>query len=301
MTRTGTRSRKVSPQSSSRPAIRRPAYMPTPVPSMLTTNAVIMPMGAPSHQPTAPPTLAPRNVRILDIVYRGSGGSALRARRGTRRRASGRPITIDSKAIATKTVSVGTLTIARQIDDSRLLYPQRGPGYAASVDVAPKIETRVGENEARSLRTVRGQAEESHDGDKQQENGEQEIQRPHAGRYDLVHRLHDAYLLSRPVHSPHSPQPVRDLSHRRPRPHRIENRLHQRGRGTAPRRLQRLQGPLHASRLPRPALLHDASALRQRQRRILRPGHRRNVLLVRVLVHADHQALPRFDRPLGLV
>src|SRR5713226_7813016 len=84
--------------------------------------------------------------------------------------------------------------LARQIDDSRLLHPQRGPGYAASVDVAPKIETRVGENEARSLRAVCGQAEESHDGDKQQENGEQEIKRPHAGRYDLVHRLHDAYL-----------------------------------------------------------------------------------------------------------
>src|SRR2546429_3174915 len=129
MTRTGTRSRKVSPQSSSRPAIRRPAYMPTPVPSMLTTNAVIMPMGAPSHQPTAPPTLAPRNVRILDIVYRGSGGSALRARRGTRRRASGRPITIDSKAIATKTVSVGTLTITRQksmnVSDSHRAFTSR--------------------------------------------------------------------------------------------------------------------------------------------------------------------------------
>src|SRR6266702_4315767 len=81
---------------------------------------------------------------------------------------------------------------ARQIDDSRLLYPQRGPRYAAAVDVAPKIETRVGENEARSLRAVCGQTEESHDADKQQENGEQEIQRPDAGRYDLVHRLHDA-------------------------------------------------------------------------------------------------------------
>src|SRR2546425_11363887 len=61
-----------------------------------------------------------------------------------------------------------------------------------------------------------------------------------------------------------------------------------RSRGIAPRRLQRLQGPLHASRLPRPALLRDASALRQRQRRILRRRHRRDVLLVRVPVHADH-------------
>src|SRR6266550_982884 len=131
------------------------------------------------------------------------------------------------------------IRLARQIDDSRFLYPQRGPRYAASVDVAPKIETRVGENEARSLRAVRGQAEESHDADKQQENGEQEIQRPHAGRYDLVHRLHDAYLLCRPVDPPHSPQHVRDLSHGRPRPHRIENRLHERCRGIAPRRLRR--------------------------------------------------------------
>src|SRR3989442_215407 len=144
MTRTGTWLRKVSPQSSSRPAIRRPAYMPTPVPSMLTTNAVIMPMGAPSHQPTAPPTLAPRNVRILDIVYRGSGGPALRARRGTRRRASGRPITIDSKAIATKTVSVGTLTITRQksmnVSDSHRAFTslRRQIGHvAANVVIHP--------------------------------------------------------------------------------------------------------------------------------------------------------------------
>src|SRR5438876_4705520 len=63
------------------------------------------------------------------------------------------------------------IRLARQIDDSRFLYPQRGPRYAASVDVAPKIETRVGENKARSLRAVRGQTEEAHDGDKQQENG----------------------------------------------------------------------------------------------------------------------------------
>lgn len=35
------------------------------------------------------------------------------------------------------------IRLARQIDDSRFLYPQRGPRYAASVDVAPKIETRV--------------------------------------------------------------------------------------------------------------------------------------------------------------
>src|SRR5881397_4360239 len=76
------------------------------------------------------------------------------------------------------------IRLARQIADSRLLYPQRGPRYAASVDVAPKIETRVGENE-----------------------------RPHAGRYDRVHRLHEAYLLSRPVDSPHSPQYVRDSPH----------------------------------------------------------------------------------------
>src|SRR5437899_10191288 len=84
--------------------------------------------------------------------------------------------------------------MALQLSDSRILYPQRGARNAAYVDVAPKIETRVGENEARSLRAVRGQAEQSHDGDKQQENGKQEIQRPHAGRDDLVHRLHDAYL-----------------------------------------------------------------------------------------------------------
>src|SRR2546429_663554 len=133
--------------------MRRPAYMPTPVPTMLAMNAVMIPTGAPSHQPTAPPRLAPRNV--------------------------------------------------------------------SSLDTAP-------------------------------------------------------YLLTHPAGR-----------HARPRPPRIENRLHERCRGIAPRRLQCLQGPLHASRLPRPALLRDASALRQRQRRILRRRHRRDVLLVRVLVHAD--------------
>src|SRR5436309_6298450 len=176
--------------------MRRPAYMPTPVPTILAINAVMIPTRAPSHQPTAPPRLAPRNVNSLDTA-------------------------------------------------PYLLTHPAGRHAAVSV------------NEKR------------------------------AGRYDLVHRLHDAYLLSRPVDSPHSPQHVRDLSYGRPRPHRIENRLHQRGRGIAPRRLQRLQSPLHASRLPRPALLRDASALRQRQRRILRRRHRRDVLLVRVLVHAD--------------
>src|SRR4029077_9633519 len=60
--------RKVSPQSSSRPAIRWPAYMPTPVPTMLAINAVMIPTGAPSHQPTAPPRLAPRNVSSLDTA-----------------------------------------------------------------------------------------------------------------------------------------------------------------------------------------------------------------------------------------
>ena len=35
---------------------------------MLTTNAVIIPTGAPSHQPIAPPTLAPSSVRTLDML-----------------------------------------------------------------------------------------------------------------------------------------------------------------------------------------------------------------------------------------
>src|SRR5881396_1344567 len=48
--------------------MRRPAYMPTPVPTMLAMNAVMIPTGAPSHQPTAPPRLAPRNVNSLDTA-----------------------------------------------------------------------------------------------------------------------------------------------------------------------------------------------------------------------------------------
>src|SRR6185437_1557984 len=55
-------------QSSSVCAMRRPAYIPRPVPTMLTTNAVIIPTGAPSHQPMAPPTLAPSSVRSLDML-----------------------------------------------------------------------------------------------------------------------------------------------------------------------------------------------------------------------------------------
>src|SRR5438128_2614243 len=120
--------------------MRRPAYMPTPVPTMLAMNAVMIPTRAPSHQPTALPRLAPRNVNSLDTA------------------------------------------------PYLLTHPACRPA------AVPVNEGRVGENEARSLRAVRGQAEESHDGDKQQENGKQEIQRPHAGRDDLVHRLHDAYL-----------------------------------------------------------------------------------------------------------
>ena len=55
-----------SHHASSESAIRRPAYTPTPVPTVLTTKAVIVPTRAPSHQPIAPPTLAPRKVRTLD-------------------------------------------------------------------------------------------------------------------------------------------------------------------------------------------------------------------------------------------
>src|SRR3989442_13392275 len=72
--------RKVPSQSSSRPAIRCPAYIPTPVPSMLMTNAVIMPTGPPSHQPTGPRREAPRNGRSFAMVYRGRGGPALPSR-----------------------------------------------------------------------------------------------------------------------------------------------------------------------------------------------------------------------------
>jgi len=46
--------------------MRRPTYTPTPVPNVLTMKAVIVPMRAPSHQPIAPPTLAPSRVRTLD-------------------------------------------------------------------------------------------------------------------------------------------------------------------------------------------------------------------------------------------
>src|SRR5256885_6166980 len=38
---------------------------------MLTTNAVIMPKGAPSHQPTVPPREAPRNVKTRFTSWRG--------------------------------------------------------------------------------------------------------------------------------------------------------------------------------------------------------------------------------------
>src|SRR5256885_9362190 len=48
--------------------MRRPAYMPTPVPTMLAMNAVMIPTRAPSHQPTALPRLAPRNVNSLDTA-----------------------------------------------------------------------------------------------------------------------------------------------------------------------------------------------------------------------------------------
>jgi hypothetical protein len=42
---------------------------------MLTKKAVIIPTRAPSHQPIAPPTLAPSKLRSLDMLYRGEVGS----------------------------------------------------------------------------------------------------------------------------------------------------------------------------------------------------------------------------------
>ena len=49
--------------------MRRPAYTPRPVPTVLTMKAVIVPTRAPSHQPIAPPTVAPRKARTLDMRY----------------------------------------------------------------------------------------------------------------------------------------------------------------------------------------------------------------------------------------
>src|SRR5438034_6455950 len=89
--------------------MRRPAYMPTPVPTMLAMNAVMIPTGAPSHQPPAPPRLAPRNVNSLDTA----------------------PYLLTHPPGRHAAVSVNESV------------PDSADRPAASVDVAPKIETRV--------------------------------------------------------------------------------------------------------------------------------------------------------------
>src|SRR5438034_742358 len=48
--------------------MRPPAFMPKPVPTRLSTKAVMTPTRAPSHQPTAPPTVAPIRAKSLDMI-----------------------------------------------------------------------------------------------------------------------------------------------------------------------------------------------------------------------------------------
>src|SRR5437016_1398430 len=189
--------RRVPSQSSSRPAIRCPAYIPTPVPSMLMTNAVIMPTRAPSHQPTVPPREAPRNERSLALVYRGRGGPAV-----------------------------------------------------ARVSYHTNSSANVAETSARF------------------------------------------------IHPPDPPQDVGDLPHRRPHPHRVEHRLHQRRRRIPRRALERAQHPFHGSRVPFAAYLRDPPSLRPGQCRVVRRRRRQHFLIVRVVVHPDHHALSRLDRAL---
>lgn len=43
--------------------------MPTPVPTILTMNAVMIPTWAPSHHPIPPPIVAPTILRSFDILY----------------------------------------------------------------------------------------------------------------------------------------------------------------------------------------------------------------------------------------
>src|SRR3989454_7328126 len=47
--------------------MRPPAYMPQPVPTTLSTKAVMKPTRAPSHQPMAPPTVPPIRTKSLDM------------------------------------------------------------------------------------------------------------------------------------------------------------------------------------------------------------------------------------------
>ena len=43
--------------------------MPTPVPTILTMNAVMIPSWAPSHHPIPPPIEEPPILRSFDILY----------------------------------------------------------------------------------------------------------------------------------------------------------------------------------------------------------------------------------------
>src|SRR6266702_6424778 len=114
----------------------------------------------------------------------------------------------------------------------------------------------------------------------------------------VIGSRHHATASPRLVLPPHPPQHVRDLPHRRPCPHRVDDRLHQRRRGIARCDVERAQCTLHSSRFPLPSYLGHPLPLHHRQRRIVRRGNRRDRLVVGILVHSHHDGLARLDRPL---
>src|SRR5438105_13785298 len=78
--------------ASSESAIRRPAYTPTPVPTVLTTKAVSVQTRAPSHQPRAPPTPAPTTFRTLDTPEAAGAAGPGASLRVQPRWSAGRPL-----------------------------------------------------------------------------------------------------------------------------------------------------------------------------------------------------------------
>src|SRR6266704_3453761 len=175
--------------------MRRPAYMPTPVPTMLAINAVMIPTGAPSHQPTAPPRLAPRNVTSLDtapyLLTRSAGRHAAVSVNesvpdGEDRRAFRRDA-VDSAGAHIRRSSARTARATRR---SHRGAPARRCASGTNRRRSPEARYPTGVSEA---------------GDPPRATNRRlappvPAARPRV-RGDLVHRLHDAHL-ARSIDSP---------------------------------------------------------------------------------------------------
>src|SRR5205814_2831792 len=97
---------------------------------------------------------------------------------------------------------------------------------------------------------------------------------------------------------PNSAEYVRDLPHGRPRPHGVDDGLHQRSGAIARRGFEIFQRTFHPSPFSVPPQLTHSVLLRLRQPRVIRRRDGWDALVVHVLVHTDDDRFAGLDRPL---